>query len=98
MHKKLLTYFEMLIVPPAVYCVDNLFFRILVHLTVVHTVLVSVRPLPFFQIWILCQNFLTRELKISVVGFMLNELLAYFEMLIVQNALHCVCRGFFFLL
>ena len=33
------------------------------------------------QIWILCQNSLTRELKIRVVGFVLKKLLTYFEML-----------------
>ena len=54
-------------------------FCILPLLTVWHTVLVSVfppppQPLPHphffsFQIWILCQNSLTRELKIRVVGF-----------------------------
>ena len=42
------------------------------------------------QIWILCQNSLTRELKIRVVGLMLKKLLTYFEMLIVPHALHCV--------
>ena len=30
------------------------------------------------QIWILCQNSLTRELKIRVVGFVLKKLLTYF--------------------
>ena len=42
------------------------------------------------QIWILCQNSLTRELKIRVVGFVRKKLLTYFEMLIVPHALHCV--------
>ena len=42
------------------------------------------------QIWILCQNSLTRELKIRVVGFVLKKILTYFEMLIVPHALHCV--------
>ena len=42
------------------------------------------------QIWILCQNSLTRELKIRVVGFVLKKLLTYFEMLIVPHALQCV--------
>ena len=32
------------------------------------------------QIWIHCQNSLTRELKIRVVGFVLKKLLTYFEM------------------
>ena len=47
------------------------------------------------QIWILCQNSLTRELKIRVVGFVLKKLLTYFEMLIVPHALQCV-DGYFF--
>ena len=42
------------------------------------------------QIWILCQNSLTRELKITVVGFVRKKLLTYFEMLIVPHALQCV--------
>ena len=42
------------------------------------------------QIWILCQNSLTRELKIRVVGFVLKKFLTYFEMLIVPHALQCV--------
>ena len=42
------------------------------------------------QIWILCQNSLTRELKIRVVGFVHKKLLTYFEMLIVPHALQCV--------
>ena len=47
------------------------------------------------QIWILCQNSLTRELKIRVVGFVLKKLLTYFEMLIVPHALQCVYGCFF---
>ena len=50
-----------------------------------------------FQIWILCQNSLTTELKIRVVGFkirvvgfVLKKLLTYFEMVIVSHASHCV--------
>ena len=43
-----------------------------------------------FQIWILCQNSLTRELKIRVVGFVLKKLLTFFENLIVPHALHCI--------
>ena len=39
------------------------------------------------QIWILCQNSLTRELKIRVVGLVLKILLTYFEMLIIPHAL-----------
>ena len=64
------------------------------------TVLVSMFPPPplpsnphffSFQIWILCQNSLTRELKIRVVGFILKKLFAHFEMLIVSHALLTVC-------
>ena len=40
-HKKLLTFFEMLIVPHALQCIDGCFFCILPHLTVWHTLLVS---------------------------------------------------------
>ena len=47
------------------------------------------------KIWILCQNSLTRELKIRVVGFVLKKLLTYFEMLIVPHALQCVDSCFF---
>ena len=47
------------------------------------------------QIWILCQNSLTRELKIRVVGFVRRKLLTYFEMLIVPHALQCVDGCFF---
>ena len=47
------------------------------------------------QIWILCQNSLTRELKIRVVGFVLKKLLAYFEMLIVPHALQSLDSCFF---
>ena len=36
------------------------------------------------RFWIFCQNSLTRELKIRVVGFVLKKLLTYFEMLIVH--------------
>ena len=50
------------------------------------------------QIWILCQNSLTRELKIRVVGFVLKKLLTYFEMLIVPHALQCVDGCFFCIL
>ena len=42
-----------------------------------------------------CQNSLTRELKIRVVGFVLKKLLTYFEMLIVPHALQCVDGCFF---
>ena len=47
------------------------------------------------QIWILCQNSLTRELKIRVVGFVLKKILTFFEMLIVPHALQCVDGCFF---
>ena len=47
------------------------------------------------QIWILCQNSLTRELKIKVVEFVLKTLLIYFEILIVPHALQCVDGSFF---
>ena len=47
------------------------------------------------QMWILCQNSLTRELKIRVVRFVLKKLLAYFEMLIVPHALQCLDSCFF---
>ena len=43
------------------------------------------------QIWILCQNSLTRKLKIRVP----KKLLIYFEMLIVPLALQCVDGCFF---
>ena len=42
-----------------------------------------------------CQNSLTRELKIRAVGFVLKQLLTYFEMLIVPHALQCVDGCFF---
>ena len=47
------------------------------------------------EIWILCQNSLTRELKIRVAGFVLKKLLRYFEMLIVPHALQFVDDCFF---
>ena len=85
-----------------------LLFCILPLLTVWHTVLVSVFPPPpppspphphqhffSFQIWILCQNSLTRELKIRLVGFALKKLFTHFEMLIVSHALHCVNGHYF---
>ena len=53
------------------------------------------RPPKKNQIWILCQNSLTRELKIRVVGFVLKKLLTYFEMLIVPHASQCVDGCFF---
>ena len=45
----------------------------------------------FFQIWILGQNSLTRELKISVVGCVPRKLFTHFEMLIVSHALLTFC-------
>ena len=44
-----------------------------------------------FQIWILCQNSLTTELKIRVVGCVLKKLFTHFEMLIVSHALLTGC-------
>ena len=55
-----------------------------------HKVSVHISDLFKNQIWILCQNSLTTELKIRVVGFVLKKLLTYFEMLIVPHALQCV--------
>ena len=46
MLKKILTYFEMLIVPHALHCVDSCIFVFTSFDTVWHTVLVSVPPLP----------------------------------------------------
>ena len=86
MLKKLLTYFEMLIVPHALQCVDGCFFvfyHILPHLTFCFWQTA-------FRFKILWQNSLTRELNIKVVGFVLKKILTYFEMLIVPHALHCV--------
>ena len=57
-------------------------------MTIWHTVLVSVSPPPHPHHPI--PTSLTRELKNSIVGFVLKELVTYFEMLIVPNALHCV--------
>ena len=48
-----------------------------------------------FQIWILCQNSFTRELKIRVVGFVLKKLFTHFEMLIVSHAVHYVNGHYF---
>ena len=54
MLKKLLRVFEILIVPHALHCID-VFFCILPHLTVRHTVLVSAQPvfciLPHLTVW-----------------------------------------------
>ena len=47
------------------------------------------------QIWILCQNSLTRELKIRVVGFVLKKLLTYFKMVIEPHSLQCIDGCFF---
>ena len=49
----------------------------------------------FFKICILCQNPLTRELEIRVVGFVLKKLFTHLEMLIVSRAPHCVNGHFF---
>ena len=62
--KKLLTFFENLIVPHALHCIDGRFFCILPHLTVWHTVLVSnLDP---------SSSKFTRELKIRVKGLYLK--------------------------
>ena len=47
------------------------------------------------QSWILCQNSLTREHKIRVVGFVLKKLFSHFEMLVVSHASHCVNSHYF---
>ena len=44
--KKFLTFFEMLIVPHALHCIDGCFFSILPYLTVWHTVLISAQLPP----------------------------------------------------
>ena len=44
--KKILTYFEMLIVPHALHCVDSCIFVFTSFDTVWHTVLVTVPPAP----------------------------------------------------
>ena len=90
-------------VPHALHCVDWLLFCILPLLTVwfqcsLHLPPPSPPPSSFFfsfQIWILCQNSLTRELKIRVVRFALKKLFTHFEMLIVSHALHCVNGHYF---
>ena len=93
----------MLIVPHALHCVDGccfvfnlsgqfgilFWFQCSLHLPPPHPHFFS------FQIWIFCQNSLTRELKIRVVGFALKKLVTHFEMLIVSHALHCVNGHFF---
>ena len=48
----------------------------------------------FFQIRILCQNSLTRKIKIRVVGFVLWELFTYFEMLKVYSIVGNIKRWF----
>ena len=52
-------------------------------------------PRKKYQICILCQNSLTKELKIRVVGMVLKQLLTYFEMLIGPHVLHSVDGCFF---
>ena len=92
----------MLIIPHALHCVDGCCFVFYLSWQSGILFLVSVFPPPrpppplptltpihiffSFQIWILCQNSLTRELKIRVVGFALKKLFTHFEMLIVS---HC---------
>ena len=96
----------MLIVPHALHCADGccfvfylswqsgllFWFQCFLHLPS------PPHPHPqffSFQIWILCQNSLTWELKIRVVGFVLKKLFTRFEMLIVSHALHCVNGHYF---
>ena len=83
MLKKLLTYFEMLIVPHALQCVDGCFF-VFSHIRHFASGILN-SDLIFF-----CQNSLIRELNIKVVGFVLEKLLTFFEMLTVPHVLHCV--------
>ena len=100
--KKLLTYFEMLIVPHALQCVDGCFFvfyRIWHSASgILNSNLNSLAKFTYYRGQYKscsCQNSLTRELKIRVVGFVRKKLLTYFEMLIVPHALQCVDGCFF---
>ena len=74
MLKKILTYFEMLIVSHALQFVDSCIFVFTSFDTVWHTVLVAHSSPPslphkfFYQIELLCQNSLTRELTVRVIG------------------------------
>ena len=76
MLKKILTYFEMLIVPHALHCVDSCIFVFTSFDTVWHTVLVSVpalHPLPQnvfirFSFFVKIHLLLIRELTVRVVG------------------------------
>ena len=55
-----------------------------------HTYTAAQRPPPsihFLTLKILCQNSLTKELKIRVVGFVLKNILTYFEVLIVPHSI-----------
>ena len=59
---------------------------------------IPIRIFVSFQIWILCQNSLTRQIKIGVVGFALKKLVTHFEMLIVSHAVRCVNGHYFCIL
>ena len=93
--KKLLTYFEMLMVPHALQCVDGCFFVFYRIWHFASGIPTPTRIVFSFQIRILCQNSLTRELKIRVVRFALKKLFTHFEMLIVSHALNCVNGHYF---
>ena len=89
---KLFTYFEMLIVPHALLCVDGCCF---VFYWV--TILVSVfPPLPTSPLHHLQpHNNFTRKLKIRLIGFVLKKLFTHFEMLIVSHVTHCINGHYF---
>ena len=62
-------------------------------------------PKTFSWIWILCQNILTRELKIRIIGLVLQKLFTHDKfqllLLIVSNTepyVDCCCLGFFLFL
>ena len=97
MLKKILTYFEMLIVPHALHCVDSCIFVFTSFDTVWHTVLVSVPGTPpppfpnfFYQIELLCQNSLTRELTVRVVGLppALSPIFFLSDLVLAPSSLH----------
>ena len=71
--KKILTYFEMLSVPHVLHCVDSCIFVFTSCDTVCCFGFSAPPPPPhpqnfFYQIKLLCQNSLTRELTVRVVG------------------------------
>ena len=92
---KLFTYFEMLIVPHALHCVDGCCF-VFYWLTI----LVSVfPPLPTSPLHHLQpHNNFTRKLKIRLIGFVLMKLFTHFEMLTVSHAPHCINGQYFLFL